>query len=126
MQIDGFCNSLVLFGQYFNAGFGNQNHVFYLGGETVVDGVYGPVVVFVDEKVGTPLVDHRFDGEHHAGNKNHLAAFRSDIADEWLFMKIKADAVAAYVLYYGITMFTGMGIDGVCDIAEMSPGFCGF
>mgnify|MGYP002508283028 CR=1 FL=1 len=66
-----------------DAGLGHEDHVFYLGGEAVVDGVYGPVVVFIDEEVGASLVDHRFDGEHHAGNQNHLAA----LSDEHEFVQ---------------------------------------
>ena len=100
--------------------------VYGLGGKPVVNGIDSPVVVFVDEEIGASFVDHGFDGEHHAGNQDHLAAFRGYVADKRFFVEIKPDAVAADVFDYGIAVFPGMGMDAVpprCPqgLAALSP-----
>ena len=62
--------------------------------------------------------------------------FFVDEDDDWTVYTID-DSLSAQIEYmvlvtetgvedYGVTVFFGMGINGVCDIAEMSPGFCGF
>ena len=39
-------------------------------------------------------------------------------------MKFQTDPVSANLLHYGIAVCLGMGVDGVSNISQMSPGLC--
>ena len=48
------------------------------------------------------LVDHRLDGENHAGLQDDALSFSAVVQDLWGFVETASDAVAAKFLYDGI------------------------
>ena len=111
-----------LFCQYFCTGLSNEDHIFDLSGQAIVNGVYGPAIVFINIEIGTPLIDHRFDGKHHAGNKNHFAPLRGDIADKRFFVEFQSDPMAADLFYNGVTVALRVSPDGIGDISRCPQG----
>ena len=112
-----------LFCQYFCTGLSNEDHIFDLSGQAIVNGVYGPAIVLINIEIGTPLIDHGFDGKHHAGNKNHFAPLRGDIADKRFFVEFQSDPMAADLFYNGVTVALRVSPDGIGDISQVPPGF---
>ena len=106
-----------LFCQDLDAVFRDENHIFDLGGKSVVHGINGPSVVFVNKEVRRALVDHRLDREHHTRNKKHLASFRCDIADERILMKFQSDPVSADVFHDRVAVRLCVAVDRISDIA---------
>ena len=105
-----------LFGKYFDSVFGYKYHIFDLRGQSVVDGIYSPAVIFIDKKVRTSFVDHRLNGEHHARYEKHFAALWSYVAYEGVFVKFKADTMAADFFNYGVTVCFCVCVDRIGDI----------
>lgn len=107
----------MLFSQYFGTVLSDQHHIFDLGGQTIVLGIDSPAIILIDEEIRTSFIDHRFNGEHHARNKEHLASLRSDVADPRLLVEFQSDSVSANIFYYRVAVCFGVGVDGVSDIA---------
>ena len=114
-----------LFRQNFNPILFYKHHIFDLRGEAVVDGIRGPSVVLIHKEIRTSLIDHGLNGKHHARNKEHLASPGGDIAHEGIFVEGKTDPVPADLLHDGITVCPGVCVDGVGNISQMAPRFCG-
>src|SRR3546814_2417540 len=85
--------ALGAFREDFAAVFGNADRMFELGGEGAVAGDGSPAVV---EHLARGLadVDHRLDGEEHAGAKLGAGAGLADMDDLRSVVEIPADAVA--------------------------------
>ena len=115
----------LLFGQYFDAVFLYQYHVLDLCGKTVIDRIDCPVVILVHKKVRTAFVDHRLDGKHHTRNKEHLTSLWCNVTYERIFVKFKSDPVTTDLFYNGITIGLCVRIDGIGNVAQMSPWLCG-
>ena len=111
----------LLFGQYFDAVFLYQYHVLDLCGKTVIDRIDCPVVILVHKKVRTAFVDHRLDGKHHTRNKEHLTSLWCNVTYERIFVKFKSDPVTTDLFYNGITIGLCVRIDGIGNVAQMSP-----
>lgn len=93
-----------LFCQYFCTGLSNENHIFDLSGQAIVNGVYGPAIVLINIEIGTPLIDHGFDGKHHARNQDHFASLGSNVADKRFFVEFQSDPMAADLFHNGVAV----------------------
>src|SRR3546814_550855 len=95
--------------------------MFELGGEGAVAGDGSPAVV---EHLARGLadVDHRLDGEEHAGAKLGAGAGLADMDDLRSVVEIPADAVAAEIADNAIAMALRVSLDGVRDVAQMVAG----
>ena len=67
-------------------------------------------------------VDHRFDGEEHAGFQNDAAPRLADMHDVGRGVEILAQPVPAEIAYHGKTIALGVGLDSVADIAQRLAG----
>src|SRR6266567_736853 len=87
--------------------------------ETVVGGDDGPPI----GKATYPRlagVDHRLDGEDHAGLKLEAGRRAAVVKNLRLLVKCAADAVAAKLAYDRIAVRLGVALYGRADVAEMS------
>src|SRR3546814_20825910 len=71
---------------------------------------------------GLADVDHRLDGEEHAGAKLGAGAGLADMDDLRSVVEIPADAVAAESADNAIAMALRVNLDGVRDVAQMVAG----
>ena len=71
------------------------------------------------------LVDHRLDGENHAGLQDDALSFAAVVQDLRGFVKTASDTVSAKFLYNGIACVFGNLLVGVADVAQGCAGFDG-
>ena len=71
------------------------------------------------------LVDHRLDGENHAGLQDDALSFPAVVQDLRGFVETASDAVAAKFLYDGVACVFGNLLAGVADVAQGCAGFDG-
>ena len=71
------------------------------------------------------LVDHRLDGENHAGLQDDALSFSAVVQDLRGFVETASDAVAAKFLYDGVACVFGNLLAGVADVAQGRAGFDG-
>ena len=88
--------------------------MFPLGGEGAVFGHDRPA-----------LVDHRRDGENHAGLQDDALSFPAVVQDLRGFVETASDAVAAKFLYDGVACVFGNLLAGIADVAQGCAGFDG-
>ena len=118
----------LVVGQYLGAILGDGNGDLPLGGELAVAGNDNPILtgsgvgVGVQLDVVAALVDHRLDGEHHAGHQQHIGASSADIADPRVFVEGKPYAVTADFADDGVAVFMGVVGDCLCNVSQKSPG----
>src|SRR5688572_15600634 len=100
---------------------GDADAVLELGGEAAVAGDGGPAVV---EQFHRRLadVDHRLDGEEHAGAELGAGAGAAGMDDLGAVVEDAAEAVAAEIADDAVAIGLGVGLDGVADVAEMGAG----
>src|SRR3989338_5947211 len=106
-------------GQYFKAGIGDEEGVLVLRRQAVVFGDYGQGV---GEMLGGRLagVDHRFDGEGHAGLEPYSGPRAAVMQHLRLFMELPANAVSAKVAHYAVTQWLDEALDGMANVAQIS------
>src|SRR3989338_4892815 len=105
-------------GQYFKAGVGDEDGVFVLRRQAVVLGDHRPAVA---EVLGGRLagVDHRLDGEGHAGFQFY-SGFRAAVMQYLrLFMETLADAVSAELAHHAVAERFDEALDGMADITQI-------
>ena len=71
---------------------------------------------------GSADVDHRLDGEEHAGLELGAGAGAAGVDDLGAVVEQAADAVAAEIADDAVAVRLGMALDGVGDVAEMVAG----
>src|SRR3989338_5964077 len=105
-------------GQHFEAGVGDEYGVLVLRRQAVVLGDYRPAGV---EMVGGRLagVDHRFDGEGHAGFEPYSRLRAAVMQHLRFFVKLPADAVSAKLAHYTVAQWFDETLDGMADIAQI-------
>ena len=103
------------------AGLGDSDAVFELRRQRAVAGDGGPAVV-EQFAVGAADVDHRFDGEEHAGTKLGAGAGAACVDDVGTVVEQAAEAMAAKIAHHAIAMLFGMALNGVGDVAEAIAG----
>ena len=91
------------------------------GGQTVVR-QHRPAVGFVDIDVVASHVDHRLDGERHAGHDEHPRAPFAEVLHVGFFMELDAAAVAAQVAHDAVPVLLGMFLYGGAHVAQAGPG----
>ena len=67
-------------------------------------------------------VQHRLDGEDHAGLQLGTGAGTPVVQHLGIFMEVAADAVAAELAHDGKALFLGIGLDDVADVAQACAG----
>src|SRR5450830_41005 len=112
-------------GEDFVAGVGDQQGVFPLCGELAVLGDGGPAVAQY-LGVSLALVDHRLDGEGHAGFQFHARTGAAVVQDLRLFVEHLADAVAAELANHREAVLFSVLLDHFTDIAQAAAGFDDF
>ena len=79
-------------------------------------------VISVDEHLPGPHVNHRFDGENHAWNKNHTLLALSEMAHLGVLMELTSHAMPREVPDHAIAMLVGIRLNGTPDIVHVTPG----
>src|SRR5262245_35806070 len=92
-----------------------------LGRTGAVGGGDGPAVS-QGADAGFADVNHRFNGEDHAGANLDARAGLAKVLHLWLFPKGVADAMPDKIAYNGKALAFGVGLDGCADVAEMIVG----
>ena len=64
-------------------------------------------------------IDHRLDGEEHAGPQLRAGAGPADMDHLGRGMEIAAEAVAAEIADHAVAVALGKALDGMADVAEM-------
>src|SRR5204863_787972 len=67
-------------------------------------------------------IDHRLDGEEHAGLQRHAFAGPADMDDVGLVVEQPAEAVAAEVAHHAHALRLDKALDGVADVAGGGAG----
>jgi hypothetical protein len=92
--------------------------VFPLRRQAAVLGLDGPAVAhFAD--LALAGVDHRLDGEDHAGHQFLQGAGAAVVQYLRLLVEHLADAVAAELAHYAVAGFFGVLLDRVADVAQV-------
>src|SRR5260370_5730750 len=68
-------------------------------------------------------IDHRLDGEEHAGLEHHAFAGPADMNDVRLVVEHAAQAVAAEVAHHAHALRLDEALNGVSDVAGGGAGF---
>ena len=63
-------------------------------------------------------IDHRLDGENHAGSKRHFRAALRDVADPRVFVELQPAAVAANFAHDAVAVRAGMVVDRLPNVAQ--------
>ena len=71
------------------------------------------------------LVDHRLDGENHAGLQDDALSFPAVVQHLRGFVETASDAVAAKFLYDGVACVFGNLLASIADVAQGRAGFDG-
>src|SRR5687768_3921624 len=109
------------FGEDLAAVLGDSDAVLELGGEAAVAGDGGPAVVEqFDRRLAD--IDHRLDGEEHAGPELGAGAGAAGMDDLGAVVEDAPQAVAAEIADDAVAIGLGVGLDGVADVAEMGAG----
>ena len=95
--------------------------MFELGRERAVAGDRGPAVV-EHLHVGAADVDHRLDGEEHAGLELGAGAGAAGVDHFGAVVEQPAEAVAAEIADDAVAVGLGVALDGVGDVAEAVAG----
>jgi hypothetical protein len=71
-------------------------------------------------------VDHRLDGEHHAGLESDAGIWATVVKDLRLFVEFRADAVPTKLADHRIARLLRMLLDGMPDVTEVGarPDLC--
>ena len=95
--------------------------MFPLGREAPVAGHHGP---FIGQQFDLPLaeIDHRLDGEDHAGFEPQAGVGPAIMQDLRFFMEFPADAVPAILAHDRTAPALGQRLDAMPDRAEAHPG----
>lgn len=109
-------------GEHFVAGVGDEKSVFPLGGGFAVDGADGPAVVFIDDSISFAGIDHRLDGEGHAGD-HESADIVIVVGDFGGFMEGEADSMTDKLVDYGAMVEGGARFDGLTNGANGDARF---
>ena len=72
--------------------------------------------------VGAADVDHRLDGEEHAGLELGAGAGAAGVDHLRAVVEQPAEAVAAEIADDAVAVRLGMALDGVADVAELVAG----
>ena len=86
--------------QNLQSSLGHEEGVLPLGGGQFVLGDDGPAVGTVDEDLPSAHIDHRLDGEHHAGNEEHTRAFLAVVQYFGVVVELDTHTVAAQVTHH--------------------------
>jgi hypothetical protein len=78
----------------------------------------GPAVVAELLHVAAAGVDHRLDGEGHAGHQFFQRAGLAVVQHLRLFVEVAADAVAAELAHHREALLLGEFLDGEADVAQ--------
>src|SRR5260370_7183965 len=73
--------------------------------------------------MGLAEIDHRSDGEEHAGLQRPSCAGPADMDDVGLVMKHAAQAVPAEIAHHAHALRLDKTLDGVADVAGGGAGF---
>ena len=90
--------------------------VLELGGQRAVAGDRRPAVG-QHLHMRAAEIDHRLDGEQHAGLEHHAFAGPADMDDVGLVVEQPAEAVAAEVAHHAHVLAFDEGLDGGADVA---------
>ncbi|KAG0771735.1 hypothetical protein G6F22_016237 [Rhizopus arrhizus] len=108
-------------GQYAHAAAGDRHGVLELRRQLAVAGVHRPFVrLLADGRLA--LVEHRFDGEHHAFFQCHAGVRMTVVQDLRFLVHFLADAVAAVFLHHAVAMAARVAGNGVADVAQARAG----
>src|SRR3989338_7132883 len=105
-------------GQHFEADVGDEYGVLVLRRQAVVLGDHRPAVV---EMLDGCLagVNHRFDGESHAGFEPYSRLRAAVMQHLRFFVKLPTDAVSAKLAHYAVAQWFDETLDGMADIAQI-------
>ncbi len=105
----------------FDAGFRDADRVLELRGERAVARHRRPAVG-KHLHVRAAEIDHRLDGEEHAGLEHRALALAADVNDVRLVVEEPADAVAAKIAHDAHVVRLDHRLDGGADVADHSAG----
>src|SRR3954468_5003442 len=100
----------------FHAAVGHGDGVLELRRERTVAGHGGPAVG-EHLHVRTAEIDHRLDGEEHAGLEHDALASAADMDDVGLVVEQPAKAMAAEIAHHAHVLRLDIGLDGGADVA---------
>ena len=95
--------------------------MFELSRQRAVAGDRGPAIV-EQFHVGAADVDHRLDGEEHAGLQFGAGAGAAGVDHFRAVVEQPAEAMAAKIADDAVAVLFGMALDGVADVAEPIAG----
>ena len=99
---------------------GHQNGMFVLRRQFTVCRGSCPAVRFVDDGLGYPQVNHRLDGEDHAGTEpGAVVAHRHVIRHLRFLVELNADAVPAELMHNATALRHGVLVNFKTDVAQM-------
>src|SRR3546814_300694 len=107
------------FGENFAARFRNPDAVFELGRQRSIAGDGGPSVL-QHLHAGLADIDHRLDGEEHAGLQFRAVARAADMHDFGRVVKDPAKAMTTEVADNTVPEFFRMPLDRIADVAHRS------
>src|SRR5258705_10263753 len=105
----------------FDAGRGDADRMLELRRQRTVARHRGPAVG-QDFYMRLAEIDHRLDGEEHAGLQRHAFAGPADMNDVGLVMKHAAQAVPAEIAHHAHALRLDKTLDGVADVAGGGAG----
>ena len=116
-----------LIGEHLDAVVGHEERVLPLCAGLLVLGDDLPAVrvVGIDEDAPRAHVDHRLDGEDHAGHKEHTCAAMAVVVDLRIFVEGVADAVTGQVADNAVAVLLTVLLDGVANVADEAEGLGG-
>ncbi|MNC40126.1 hypothetical protein D3C75_888170 [compost metagenome] len=89
--------------------------------QAVVAGNHCPAIL-QRARPASALVDHRFDGKHHPRLQLQAHPALANVQHLRPFMHLLANAMPAILTYDAVARRFGMGLDGMADITQRSPG----
>jgi len=116
-----------LIGEHLDAVVGHEERVLPLCAGLLVLGDDFPAVgvVGIDEDAPRTHVDHRLDGEDHAGHKEHACAAMAVVVDLGVFVEGVADAVTGQVADNAVAVLLTVLLDSVAYVADEAEGLGG-
>jgi len=108
-------------GEDFGFAIGDEDGVLEVGGGFAVFGDDGPAV-FEDADGGDAGVDHRLDGEGHAGHEGGGFAAGTEVGDLGFLVEAAADAVADEFADDGEASGFDEFLDGAAEVGEFAAG----
>ena len=115
-----------LVGENLKTMFGHDKRVFPLCAWEFVACYNLPAILIigVNEHLPGSHVNHRLNGEHHAGNEQHALSSVTVVCNLGFFVELESYAVATKVAYHSVMMFLRVLLYGMADVADKAIRLC--